>query len=156
VREFHFPEDVVETLREERLNHPNPEVRRKLDVLFLKSQEIPHVEIVRLTGLSKRTVQRYLDQYLRDGIEGLTTIRRHRPTSKLMDHFDLLRDYFKEHPPATVVQAQADIERLTGLRRGQTQVRAFLKNISICSGAKSVRCRRKPTATSSKRSWIGS
>jgi len=156
VREFRFSEDEIETLRAERLNHPNLEVRHKLDVLFLKSQEIPHVEIVRLTGLSKRTVQRYLDQYLRDGIEGLTTIRRHRPTSKLMEHLDLLRDYFQHHPPATVAQAQDDIERLTGLRRGQTQVRAFLKNISICSGAKSVRCRRKPTATSSKRSWIGS
>jgi transposase len=156
VREFHFPEDVVETLREERMNHPNPAVRRKLDVLFLKSQGIAHVEIVRLTGLSKRTVERYLDQYLRDGLEGLTTIRRHCPTSKLMDHLELLRNHFLDHPPATVAQAQADIERLTGLRRGQTQVRAFLKNISVSTGARSVRCRRKPTATSSKRFWIGS
>jgi len=148
VREFRFSEDEIETLREERLNHPNLEVRHKLDVLFLKSQEIPHVEIVRLTGLSKRTVQRYLDQYLRDGIEGLTTIRRHRPAVAVASDAAAVGDLARAEDALT--------ERLTGLRRGQTQVRAFLKNISICSGAKSVRCRRKPTATSSKRSWIGS
>jgi transposase len=156
MRTFVFTDEQIETLRHERLRHPTLAVRQKLDVLWLKSQGIAQQEISRMTGMSRRTVQRYLDTFLVDGLQGLTTTRCARPQSRLLDYCGILEDHFLEHPPATVAQAQADIERLTGLKRGPTQVRAFLKKRSICVGAKSARSRPRPTRTPSGRSWIGS
>lgn len=154
MRDFVFTDEAIDTLRHERLNHPLTTVRRKLDVLWLKSQQVAHVEIASMTGLSLRTVQRYLDEYRAGGLNRLTTTRWHRPTSALMDHREELEDHFLSHPPATVAQAQADIERLTGLKRGPTQVRQFLKKLSVSAGAKSARCLPKPIRTSSKRFWL--
>ena len=59
-----------------------------------------------------------------------------------------LEDYFLEHPPRSTREAQAAIERETGIRRGLTQVRAFLKNVSAWVGVRSVPSRPRPTPTS--------
>ena len=39
--------------------------------------------------------------------------------------------HFLEHPPATVKQAADEIEKLTGIRRGETQVRQFLHALGL-------------------------
>jgi len=154
MRDFVFTTEEIETLQHERLKHPSVAVRRKLDVLWLKSHQVAHVEIAQMTGVSLRTVQRYLDEFLAAGLDGLTTTRWHRPSSRLMDHRAMLEDHFLANPPATVAHAQADIEQLTGLKRGPTQVRQFLKKLSICVGAKPARCPPKPTRRFSQRFWI--
>jgi hypothetical protein len=38
-----------------------------------------------------------------------------------------LEDHFLEHPPRSAREAQEATERLTGIRRGLSQVRAFLR-----------------------------
>ena len=45
----------------------------------------------------------------------------------LDEHQPSLEAYFLEHPPRSAREAQAAIEQLTGIRRGLSQVRAFLK-----------------------------
>ena len=42
-----------------------------MDVLYLKSQELPHKEIRRLCSISKTTLTVYLRQYQAEGVEGL-------------------------------------------------------------------------------------
>jgi transposase len=49
------------------------------------------------------------------------------PTSALAEHEQSLEEYFWDHPPRTTKEAAAVIAQQTGLRRGLTQVRAFLK-----------------------------
>lgn len=154
MRDFLFTPEQIETLRTQRHEHPDVFVRRKFEVLWLKSQAVPHCEIARLADLSLSTVQRHLDEFLERGLEGASERKVHRPASELMDFHGLLEDHFNLHPPATVAQAQADIERLTGLRRGPTQVRKFLKKLSVCPGSSAARSRRKPTSRSSGRFWI--
>src|SRR3954447_22156704 len=53
------------------------------------------------------------------------------PRSELADHREELEDYFGKNPPRSTGQAAADIERLTGIRRGQTQVRKFLRGMGM-------------------------
>lgn len=127
MREFSFPDDVVETLRRERFHHPHPRVQQKMEVLWLKSRGLPHTEIARLTGLGRRTVQRYLDDYLEGGLDALRRTEWKGTTSQLADHAETLEDYFLENPPRTAKEAQAHIQRLTGIRRSLTQVRGFLQ-----------------------------
>lgn len=39
--------------------------------------------------------------------------------------------YFLEHPPATVAEAAAKIEMLTGIKRSREQVRVFMKKLGM-------------------------
>ena len=42
-----------------------------------------------------------------------------------------LEAYFREHPPATIKQAQHEVAVITGVVRSETQIREFLKKNSI-------------------------
>jgi hypothetical protein len=42
-----------------------------MEALYLKSQGLPHNEILRLCHISESTFTNYLWQYIQDGIEGL-------------------------------------------------------------------------------------
>jgi transposase len=60
---------------------------------------------------------------------------------------DLIRESFEKHPVRTVAEACDRIFQLTGLRRGPSQVRKFLKDL----GLKFQRVRMIPVPP--KRTW---
>ena len=126
-----FAEEEVKRLRQERFDYPHPRVQRKMDVLLLKSQGLPHHQITAITDISENTLREYLREYQVGGIEGLKELHFHKPQSVLQEHRGTLEAYFLEHPPATVKEAVAEIERLTGIRRSLTQVRQFLTSLGL-------------------------
>jgi transposase len=99
-----------------------------MEVLWLKSQGLTHEAIARLADVSRRSVQRYLDEFLAGGLEQVRRIPWKGKANELAAHQGSLEDHFVEHPPRSTREAQTAIERETGVRRGLTQVRAFLKN----------------------------
>ena len=128
MRQFSFTPEDLKVIAHDRYHHPHPQVQRKMEVLWLKSHDLPHHQIATLAGVSLRTVQRYLDAYLAGG---LTQVRRcgwRSPTTALADHEQSLEEHFWDHPPRTTKEAAAVIEQQTGIRRGLTQVRALLKD----------------------------
>jgi transposase len=126
-----FTEDEIERLRRERFGHPHPRVQRKMEAVLLKSEGLPHHQITHIVGITENTLRRYLREYQEDGIDRLKEIRFRHPESELAEHRESLEAYFEEHPPATVNEAVAKIEELTGLRRGPTQVRRFLNSLGL-------------------------
>ena len=66
-----FTEQQVEDLSYERYHHPHPQVQQKMEVLYLKSQGLPHHTIRKLCQISKTTLTVYLRQYLEGGIPRL-------------------------------------------------------------------------------------
>lgn len=126
-----FTEDEIEQLRKERFEHPHPRVQRKMETLLLKSEGLPHNWITRIVGISENTLRQYLREYKEGGIDRLKEIRSYNPQSKLVEHQESLETYFEEHPPATVNEAAAKIEEITGIRRGPTQVRNFLNSLGL-------------------------
>lgn len=126
-----FCEDEVERLRRERFGHSHPRVQRKMEALLLKSEGLPHHQITRILGVSENTLRHYLREYQDGGIERLQEIRFHHPRSDLEAYRESLEGYFEAHPPATVNEAVAKIEELTGIRRGPTQVRRFLGSLGL-------------------------
>lgn len=126
-----FTEKEIESLNYERFHHPHPRVQRKMEVLYLKSQGIPHQEICRLTRVSAATLCTYLHSYQEGGIEGLKTVKFYRPQSELRAHTQSLEAYFLKHPPHSVKEAGAIIEELTGIKRRPTQVRQFLDHLGL-------------------------
>jgi transposase len=124
------PQDV-DALHFERFHHPHPRVQLKMEAVYLKSQGLPHHDICRLTRISENTLRAYLRQYQEGGVERLKQTDWDGPASELSDHRQAIEEHFRKNPPRSTGQAAADIERLTGVRRGPTQVRKFLKGIGL-------------------------
>lgn len=124
-------EEELAQVRHGRYHHPHPRVRRKLEAVLLKAEGLPHHRIAAIVGVSENTVRSYLEAYAEGGIEGLTALQFYRPASELEAHAAALGAYFREHPCGSLAEACAAIERLTGLRRSQTQVSAFLKRLGL-------------------------
>jgi transposase len=99
-----------------------------MEVLWLKGHGLPHDAIAAYADVSRRTVQRYLDEYLEGGLPRLRRCPGNRPQSVLVGHEVSLQEYFRKHPPRSTKQARALIEQHTGVRRGLSQVRHFLKD----------------------------
>jgi transposase len=129
--EIEFTEEEMQALNYERYHHPHPQVQRKMEALWLKSQKLSHEEICRLTGISPNTLRRYLREYQRRGIEALKELNIYQPQSELNQHTATIEAYFREHPPASVKEAMAKIEELTGIKRSENRVREFLKSIGL-------------------------
>ena len=136
MRTFDFSQQDLDTIRRERYCHPHPRVQQKMEVLWLKHLGHTHTAIAAAANVSRRTVQRYLDTYLAGGLECVRRLAWRGTASALAEHSDRLEEYFLENPPRSTAEAQAAIERLTGVRRGLTQVRGFLKKVSAFAGAR--------------------
>ena len=128
MRTIIFTADDRQALAHDRYYHPDPRVQRTMEVLWLKSHGLPHDQIATYADVSPRTVQRYLDEYLEGGLPQLRRCRWHHPQGVLVKHESSLEESFRKHPPRSAKQAQAVIEQQTGIRRGLTQVRHFLKD----------------------------
>jgi transposase len=127
MRPIHFTAEDRRSLAHDRYHHPDPRVQRKIEVLWLKSHGLNHDEIATYADVSRRTVQRYLDEYREGGLPRLYRCQWHQPRSPLAEHQESLAEYFSKHPPRSVKQAQAVIEQQTGVCRGLSQVRHFLR-----------------------------
>src|SRR5258705_5233931 len=71
MREFTFTDDDLKAIAHDRYHDPHPLVQRKMEVLWLKSHDLTHAQIPDLAGVSLRTVQRYLDEYLKGGLKSV-------------------------------------------------------------------------------------
>ena len=126
-----FSDQEIAALDYERYHHPHPRVQRRMEAVLLKSKGLPHNEICRLTGISGNTLRSYLKDYQDGGIGKLKEIRFYKPQSDLVEHKNTIEAYFREHPPASIKEAMAKIEELTGIRRSENRVREFLKSIGM-------------------------
>ena len=136
MRDVTFTEGDLRAIKHERFYHPDPLVQRKMHVLWLKHNGITHEKIATLAGVSRRTVQRYLLDFL---VGGLAEIRRNRhrgKTSDLAVHKDGLEAYFQQHPPRSLKEAREVIHQRTGIRRGLTQCHWALQNRPLLGASK--------------------
>ena|SRR3990172_851996 len=81
-----FTEEEKQALHHERFHHPHPRVQLKMEAIWLKSQELPHNEICRLTCISRPALCSYLKDYKDGGIAKLKEISFYRPQSVLQDY----------------------------------------------------------------------
>ncbi|KAA6316238.1 hypothetical protein EZS27_033427, partial [termite gut metagenome] len=117
----------------ERYHHPHPPIQKKMKVLFLKSLDVPLSNdwICKISGVSPNTMRSYLKEYNEGGIEKVKEIKFNRPQSEMQAYSDTIRSYMKENPPSSISQARAMIEHITGIKRGLTQTRSFLKSLGF-------------------------
>src|SRR5512147_1872929 len=126
-----FTSEQIDALHHERFHHPHPRVQPKMEAVYLKSQGLPHHVICQLARISENTLRSYPRQFQEGGIERLRQTDWDGTESELDEHRETLEDHFRNHPPRSTAQAAAEIERITGIRRGLTQVREFLKGLGL-------------------------
>ena len=127
MRRFIFTEEVQQALAKERYHYPHPRVQERMEIVLLKSKGETHERIAELAGASRRTVQRVLDVFAKEGLDGLRKFHWHGQASALTPHRESLEAEFCERPPHTVSEACQRIEELTGVCRKPTRVRKFLR-----------------------------
>lgn len=135
--QIEFTPEERKDLNYERYHHPDPRVQRRMEVLWLKSHGLPHAQIAEVAGVSENTMRADFELFLAGGVEKLKEMHYYRPESELVAYVGSLEEYFRRNPPATIKEAQSEIEALTGIKRSETQVREFLKKNSISVAAKS-------------------
>jgi transposase len=126
-----FSHEDIKQLCYERYHHPHPKVQQKMEVMLLKSHNLPHKTIASIAQVSETTVWRYIKDYTEGGIEKLKEINFYRPQSRLNEHKETIEKEFRENPAATIPEAMDRIEKLTGIKRSPTQIGKFLKSIGL-------------------------
>ena len=126
-----FTTEQIDALHHERFHHPHPRVQEKMEAVYLKAQGVPHKDICRLSRITENTLRSYLGQFQDGGIERLKRLDFAVPTSELAEHRETLEEFFRKNPPRSAAQAAQEIHRLTGIRRGATQVRKFLTGMGL-------------------------
>ena len=57
--QLEFTPEIQDSLNYERYHHPVPLVQRRMEVLWLKSHDLPHALIATLAGVSENTMRDY-------------------------------------------------------------------------------------------------
>ena len=124
-------EEQQQVVNEERLAHPNARVREKMLALWLLHHGLTREDAAKITGISRATIQRYVAACREGGLEGLRRWDPNRPVSEMAGYRELIHQSLEKEPVRTVAEACERIYQLTGLRRGPTQVRKFLKDMGL-------------------------
>jgi transposase len=127
MRRISFTEEESAAIGRDRFHHPNPRVQQRMEILWLKMHGEIHERIAELAGCSRRSVQRVLDCFVAGGLNAVRQFHEKGRVNELAPLAKSLEEEFRERPPRTVAEARDRIEKLTGIRRQSTQVRAFLK-----------------------------
>jgi len=100
-------------------------VQRRMEVLWLKAHKLPHAQIAELADITENTMRDYFELYRAGGIEKLKEVNFYRPESQLSEHITSLEAYFRENPPASIKEAQSEIEALTGSSAARPRYGSF-------------------------------
>ena len=107
-------------------------VRRRMLVLWSLHCGLTREQAAKIAGIGIASVGRDVSLYRRSGLDGLlSTGTHHTPTSELANYADVIRKSLEQTPVRTIAEARQRILNLTGIDRGLTQVRVFLKSIGL-------------------------
>lgn len=124
-------DEEEQIVNEELESHPNRSVRRRMLVLRLLHCGVTRETAADVAGVGLSTVERIVQAFRDGGLDGVRQWNRKGPTSELLAYRELIRKSFEKESVRTVAEAADRIEKLTGLRRGPTQVREFMKSLGM-------------------------
>lgn len=126
-----IPPEDQKKLAKLRYQHPSRIVRRRFTILHFKSLHRSHGEIEELAGVSSTTITTVLKLYAEKGLEGVAKFDHFIRVSDLEAHRESILRQLQETPPATAKEAAATIQKLTGIQRGVSQIKVFLRKLGF-------------------------
>lgn len=128
---INFSKEDIKFLKYERYHNENHKTQEKMEALYLKSKGLEHNEICKICDITRATLVKYLKVYVAKGLDGLKETKYKGQRSELSKHIIEIKEYFKNNPPSSTVEAQAKIQKITGIKRSPTQIRLFLKKLGM-------------------------
>jgi len=114
-----------------RYHYPDTRIMKRFEVLWLHAHGKSVSEIASLMRQDPRTVRKVIKNYQAGGIELVSRIEYHRPTSELEKHKTSLIEEFTSRPPASAKEAAARIKKLFNIERSPERVRVFMNRIGM-------------------------
>jgi len=134
---YKISETEIAKLNYERFAYPHPMVQKRIFSVYLKAVlNYSNHTIGLITGLHQNTVSYWIQVYQKKGYEGLLTNSYGTNESELETHSESILSSFSKQPPMCAAEAAERISEMTGIKRSQQQVRAFMKR----HGLKFIKC----------------
>jgi transposase len=127
----HFADGVLDEVKRIRYSDFRITIQKKAEALILHGHGLTVAQISGIMDVSSSTVCSYLNEFEKTGLEGLVNPPQAPRKSGIVPHRQAVEEEFRKNPPATVAEAAKRIEAVTGVRRGKTQVRLFLKELGM-------------------------
>jgi len=121
-----FPEDLP-TIQRDRYYHPQPYIMMRMHALALHHAGESAAKIARLLHRDPKTIRECLKKYRDGGLKAVYEYEKHKSECKLDAYGELIEKELEQRPPQSAKEAGAMIEKLTGIKRSETQIREFLK-----------------------------
>lgn len=102
-----------------------------MTILWHKHHGLAHGDIAKLSDAAPNTVTATIRTFTEEGLSGIEERKFYSPPSQLDSYRSQLIMHFSEHPPRTLKEAAADIERITGLSFTLTHVRNVLLGMGL-------------------------
>jgi transposase len=124
--------DDISTIQYDRFYHPQPHIMIRMHILALHHEGENATRIAELLNRNRKTTQACLKAYRDGGLAAVYEYEKHKRECELDAHSELIEKDFEKHPPQSINEASARIEKLTGgIKRSPTQIRVFLKKKSL-------------------------
>jgi transposase len=121
-------DDIAEALDDPEITD---RIKTKLLVIRMHHEGAANTFIGKVLGLSINTPVAYIKQYRSGGLAELIEDRYYRPSSSLEPFWDCLRCSFAAVPSPNAKEAMVRIEKLTGVRLSESQVRRNMKRLGL-------------------------
>lgn len=134
---FKVSKKDMRVIKKNLYKNDNSTVRKRLNaiVIFYKTQ--CKQKTSELTCIPKRTVEQYIHEYNKHGLDYILVTHYPDRESKLMEYEEQILEEFDLNPPKSIPEAKLRIKKLTGISRSDTQIRLYLNKIGLS--------RKKPT-----------
>jgi transposase len=116
-------------IHRDRFYHPQPYIMMRMHTLALHHAGESAARITILLARNPKTIRVCLKTYQAGGLQAVYKYEKHKHEEELDAHADPIEKELDKHPPQSANEASARIEKLTGIKRSLTQVRAFLKGL---------------------------
>ena len=126
-----FSAEELCQIRYQRYHHSDPVIRKRRTILWHKHNGLAHQDIAKLSDAAPNTVTATIRPFTEKGLSGMEERKFYSPPSQLDPYRSQLIVHFSEHPPRTLKEAAAEIERLTGLSFTWTHVRNVLLDMGL-------------------------
>ena len=118
----------IRQLNYERYHYPCPQVQKRIHAVFIKATvKMSNKAIGHIVCLNLNAVGDWIHAYQEGGFDALCQYNYGTNKSDLETHSESVLKSFAEKPPMTSCEAKSRIEKMTGISRSPSQVRAFMK-----------------------------
>lgn len=134
---FKISKAEIDKLNYERFAYRHPMIQKRIFSVYLKAAlNYSNSAIGLIVGLHPNIVSYWIRVYKEKGFDALLTNNYGTNKSRLEEHTESILSSFSQKPPMNAAEATERISEMTGIKRSEQQVRAFMKR----HGLKFIKC----------------